>query len=294
MLPKCGRCPTGHRTLKGVEVFHLQQALKSARNAGEPLKDVWKSLADETVRFRRSQLHMIASAPGVGKSAFALKLAIGSGASGIYFSADSDEITQASRAVSMLTGVPLLEVQRDLRTGKYNETLRELSRLRFVFDATLTLDTIEEVVFAYADLWGKWPEIIVIDNLMNISPDGESEGYQADENILSYLHELARITQACVIVLHHVTGQYEGSTDPVPLSGLRNKVSKLPVLVLTLFREENPLGGEDLGVAIVKNRFGKASASGSLTVKLACNLDVMDISDKQEGIDQNEWEGIKG
>src|SRR5690606_19845543 len=110
--PKCGRYPTQHRTLKGVEVFHLQQALKSARNAGEPLKDVWTSLANETVRFRRSQLHMIASAPGVGKSAFALKLAIGSGASGIYFSADSDEITQAARAVSMLTGVPLLEIGR--------------------------------------------------------------------------------------------------------------------------------------------------------------------------------------
>src|SRR5690606_16686553 len=156
--------------------------------------------------------------PGVGKSAFALKLAIGSGASGIYFSADSDEITQAARAVSMLTGVPLLEVQRELRTGKYNDVLRELSRLRFVFDATLTLDTIEEVAFAYANLWGKCAEIIVIDNLMKISPNGESEGYQADENSLSYLHKLARITQACVIVLHRVSAQNKGSTDPVPLS----------------------------------------------------------------------------
>src|SRR5699024_7622532 len=162
----------------------------------------------------------------VGKSAMALTLAVRSGASGLYFSADSDEITQAARAAAMLTGDSMLDVQANLRTGKYDAELNSIKNLRFIFDPSLTLDIIEESVLAYADLWGKWPEIIIVDNLLNITADGDSEGYQADESILSYLHEMARTTQACVVVLHHVTGQYDSGTDPVPLSGLRNKVSK--------------------------------------------------------------------
>jgi hypothetical protein len=237
---------------------------------------------------------MVASGPGVGKSALALTLAIKSGSSGLYFSADSDEITQAARAASMITGDPILEVQKDLRSGKYDQYLNSVSNLRFIFDPTLTLDSIEETTLCYGDLWGKWPEIIVVDNLLNISAEGDGEGYQADENILSYLHELARTTQACVVVLHHVTGQYDSGTDPVPLAGLRNKVSKLPVLVLTLFRDQDEMGTESLGVAVVKNRFGKASAGGNNVLRLRCDLDRMDISDIEGGIDANDWPGLQG
>lgn len=236
---------------------------------------------------------MIASGPGVGKSAMALTLAVRSGASGLYFSADSDEITQAARAAAMLTGDSMLDVQANLRTGKYDAELNSIKNLRFIFDPSLTLDIIEESVLAYADLWGKWPEIIIVDNLLNITADGDSEGYQADESILSYLHEMARTTQACVVVLHHVTGQYDSGTDPVPLSGLRNKVSKLPVLVLTLFRQENEVGEETLGVSVVKNRFGKASASGNHIIELTCNLDTMDISDREMVVNGDEWPGIE-
>ncbi|MEV2279297.1 DnaB-like helicase C-terminal domain-containing protein [Nocardiopsis sp. NPDC049922] len=275
-------------------MFHLTRARQSARSAGEPLKDVWETLSAGTVRFRRSQLHMVASGPGVGKSALALALAIRSGSSGLYFSADSDEITQAARAASMITGDPILEVQKDLRSGKYDQTLNQVSNLRFIFDPALTLDSIEETVLCYADLWGKWPEIIVVDNLLNITSDGDGEGYQADESILSYLHELARTTQACVVVLHHVTGQYDSGTEPVPLSGLRNKVSKLPVLVLTLFRNEDEMGTEALGVAVVKNRFGKASAGGSLVYSLRCDLGRMDISDLEGGVNTDEWPSLQG
>lgn len=273
-------------------MYHLARARASARSAGEPLPDVWESLSTGTVRFRRSQLHMVASGPGVGKSALALTLAIKSGVSGLYFSADSDEVTQAARAASMITGDPVLEVQRELKSGKYDPVLNQVSNLRFIFDPTLTLDSIEETVLCYADLWGEWPEIIVVDNLLNIAPEGDGDGYQADENILAYLHEMARTTQACVVVLHHVTGQYDSGTEPVPLSGLRNKVSKLPVLVLTLFRQEDPMGGETLGVAVVKNRFGKASASGNHVISLTCDLDRMDISDIEGGMMTNEWPGL--
>ncbi|OEV28672.1 hypothetical protein AN220_00595 [Streptomyces nanshensis] len=274
-------------------MYHLARARQSARSAGDPLRDVWETLASGTVRFRRSQLHMIASGPGVGKSALALSLAIKSGSSGLYFSADSDEITQAARAASMITGDPILEVQKELRSGKYDQVLNRVSNLRFVFDPSLTLDSIEETVLCYADLWGKWPEIIVVDNLLNITPD-DGEGYQADEGILSYLHDTARTTQACVVVLHHVTGQYDSGSEPVPLSGLRNKVSKLPVLVLTLFRQQDEMGTENLGVAVVKNRFGKASAGGSYVLELSCNLDCMDISDIRGGVNTDEWPGFEG
>lgn len=274
-------------------MYHLQRARASARVAGEPLQVVWETFRDAQVEFRRSQLHMIASGPGVGKSVMALTLAARCGARGLYLSADSDEITQYARAASMLTGDSVLEVQRHLRSGKYDEALGQISSLRFTFDPLVTLDSIEETVLCYADLWGKWPELIVVDNLLNVSADGDSEGYQADEQILSYLHEMARTTQACVVVLHHVTGAYDSGTEPVPLGGLRNKVSKLPSLVLTLYRDEDPMEGEALGVSVVKNRFGKASPGGSHVLKLDCDLEVMRIADqvKEGGLD--EWTGFE-
>jgi hypothetical protein len=236
---------------------------------------------------------MIASGPGVGKSALALLLAIRSETKGIYMSADSDPATQYSRTVSMLTGMAVSEVQAQMERNEvtaFNEVLAEVGHLRFDFDAGPTLSDIEEVVYCYGLIHGRWPEILVLDNLSNAVDESGGDGFVALENILTFLHEIARKTNACTIVLHHLVGEWENGDKPAPLSGLRGKVSKLPELIITLYRKIDDEGfePEQLGIAVVKNRNGKASAAGRMVLHLAMDLETMAIEDIE--VNNNVWE----
>ncbi|MFE0151333.1 DnaB-like helicase C-terminal domain-containing protein [Nonomuraea sp. NPDC059007] len=265
---------------------NITRARARAKDAGTPLPTVFKTLAANGVHFRRAQLALIAAAPGGAKSVLSATLAIKAGARGLYFSADSDESEQYSRAYSILTGTSLTEVLERMEAGEvpeYDRALAErLGHLRFDYDANPNLDHIESNVFAYAYVFGRFPEVIVVDNLRDVvADDMGGESYMVAENILGWLKDLARKTQACVIVLHHVVGEWENGDKPIPQSGLRGKVAKIPQLILTLYREEDPYGDgtSELGVAIVKNRGGRASASGKFVVPLYCDLSTMTIRD---------------
>jgi replicative DNA helicase len=224
----------------------------------------------------------------------ALSLAIKSGATCVYMSADSDWSTQYARSAAILTGDPVSEIQakmsipdpwkKDLELAKYDKAMAEvLPRIRFDFDAGPTLTRIEESARLWLEVHGRWPELIILDNLSNAIDENGGDGYQALENISAFLHELARTTQAAVVALHHLTGEHENGDKPAPLNGLRGKISKLPEVILNLYRATDELseqfGEERLGVAIVKNRNGKANPAGKMSVLLDIDLDKMLIVD---------------
>jgi hypothetical protein len=104
----------------------------------------------------------------------------------------------------------------------------------------------------------------VIDNLINIDPEGPSD-HRVKDGILHWLAKLAQITNAAVVVLHHVTGAYNDGLTPIPLTGLMDQVGKRPRLVLTLFKFSDTL----LGVRVVKNSIGKSAADGSYGCEIA-------------------------
>ncbi|MFC4114121.1 DnaB-like helicase C-terminal domain-containing protein [Nonomuraea zeae] len=258
-------------------MFLITRARARARSAGQPIPTVFQTLAHAGVHFRRSQLCLIAAAPGGGKSALASTVLLQSGADGIYFSADSDESEQYSRCVSILSGRPLTEVLEAMESGEteeFDDELEQLSRIRFDFNSAPSLDDIENGVTAYAHLYSRYPAVIIVDNLRDVVSDEMGEAYMVAENILAWLKDLARHTRACVIVLAHVTGEWEDGERPIPLSGLRGKVGKIPQVVLTLYGE--------MGVAIVKNRGGPASPAGRYTVELDCDLSTMTIKDHDQ------------
>lgn len=259
-------------------MFFLSRALAKDKAGGQPLRTVWKTLEDKGAYFRRGQLGLIAAAPGVGKSAFALNLMIRSGAKGLYFSADSGAGTQLSRTCSISLGLPLSEAMNRIEDGHlFEQELDQLKRIRWDFDAGPTLESIEDKVHAYAYLHGEYPELIIVDNLMDVVSDEEGD-YKSMDSILQFLKEIARMTGALVLVLHHLTGEYEDGDKPPPLSSLRGKVGKIPELVLTLWNPPN--GG--MGVAILKNRGGQASAAATYTVELSTDLSLMSIKDYEE------------
>ena len=263
-------------------MLNIDRAWRGSTTNATPLPDVWNDLAKRQIKFRRGQVCMIAAAPNAGKSMFALIYAVKAKVPTLFFSADTDIATVMMRAASHLSGHSQLLVEGNLNSNRhyYDKHLENMSNIQFVFDSSPSLDDIELEIKAYVELYGIPPELIVVDNLMNVAAETDNEwaGLRA---IMVDFHDMARKTEACVMVLHHVSEQTEyGKTSfPPHRRAIHGKVSQLPALILTLGFD--PLDGT-LKVAPVKNRFGPHTADGSDFVTLFVNYSVCQISDADE------------
>lgn len=278
----------------------LTQSAAVKGSAGEPLPVVWKSLEDKGTRFSRGQLALVAAGPGTGKSAFVLNYALRSKVSCLYFSADSDAFIQLSRALSVLGGLNMREsgdlVLND-NIGRIQDIIGD-SPVRFSYNPSPTLTHIERQLQAYEELYGDYPELVVIDNALDVVMEGSDEDQsQSLDALMAWLHDMARTTEACVIVLHHVTGPYNDANQPIPLSGVKGQIGRVPELILTLHKEVGEYGYEDLlKVSTVKNRGQKADPSGQDFAELTFDGYHMQIKDpevsdpwKEENSNEDPW-----
>ena len=193
----------------------------------------------------------------------------------VYFSCDSDITTVGIRAGTMATkGMSTREVEEKI-LARDQDTLEELDRstehIWWCFDSSPTCQDIEHELEAYAMVTGRYPSLIIVDNLMDISFRGLEER-QGQDAVLDYLKQLATRTQAAMVVLCHVVASgrdvdsdgrqifvdYSTGKHPIPLSGLMNKIDKRPRLVLTLYQHDVNV----LGICVVKNNNGWRDAEG--------------------------------
>jgi replicative DNA helicase len=249
-------------------VLKLNRAWSNTRTRATPLPQVWKDLDTKQIKFRRGQVCMVAAAPNAGKSMFALVYALRAKVPTLFFSADTDTATVMIRVASALAGHNQQTVERNLDTNPkyYDKHLVDMSHIQWCFDSSPSLDDIELEVKAYVELFGIAPELIVIDNLMNVVAEHDNE-WAGLRQIMVELHDMARKTEACVMVLHHVSeqGEYGDTTTPPARRAIHGKVSQLPSLILTLGYA--PAEGT-LRVAPVKNRFGPMYANANEHVAL--------------------------
>jgi len=222
---------------------------------------------------------MVAAAPNVGKSMFALIYAIKAQVPTLFFSADTDTATVTIRAAAHISGHTQVTVENNIRSNPsyYSDYLEKMGHIQWVFDSSPSLDDIEQEVKAYIELFGIAPRLIVIDNLMNVvaETDNEWAGLRA---IMVEFHDMARKTEACVMVLHHVSEQTEYGTtfEPPARRAIHGKVSQLPALILTLGYDPY---AHTLRVAAVKNRFGRHTADGKDYIGLFTNYSACQIGD---------------
>ncbi|AGR46482.1 DnaB-like dsDNA helicase [Mycobacterium phage Odin] len=264
-------------------MFTLNQSLYIRGSAGDPLPDVWDALSAKGTQLRRGQLVLVCAGPGTGKSAFVLAYALKSRVPTLYFSADSDAFTQLTRSVSITTGWSLERAARAVRNEDLAEVAGDLDPIpiRFNYKASPSLDVIEESLQAYDALYEDYPHLIVVDNITNVrtdSSDGD-DPFSGLESLMDYLHTMGRETGACVIGLHHVTGPYNDGDKPIPLSGIKGQIGRVPEMVLTLNRVSDGFGPDSLNVSTVKNRGGKSDASGQDFASLEFVGDTMQIND---------------
>jgi hypothetical protein len=195
----------------------------------------------------------------------------------LYLSADTNAHTMAMRLYSMITGVSQSEAEKIISEDPINSrnNLALASHIYWSFDSAPSLSDIDDEVTAIEELLGEAPALIVIDNLMDISMDGGEE-FSNMRSALKELKYLARDTNAAILVLHHTQEGYVGEPCQ-PRSSLQGKVAQLPALILTV-GQSNGL----LGVAAVKNRYGRADQSGKTPVWLQFNPEYMFIADMEE------------
>ena len=222
---------------------------------------------------------MVAAAPNAGKSMFSLVYAIKAKVPTLFFSADTDTATVMMRAAAHVAGhtQQTVENQININPAAYDEALQDISHIQWVFDSSPNLDDIESEVKAYIELYGIAPQLIVIDNLMNVVAETDNE-WAGLRQIMMELHDMARKTDSCVMVLHHVSEQteYGDMTEPPHRRAIHGKVSQLPALILTL--GYNPFE-HTMRVAAVKNRFGKHSVNGKDWAALFVNFSTCQIGD---------------
>ncbi len=126
-------------------MLNLLQAVHSTSSSAKPLPDVWAGLRQHGMRFRQSQLCLIAGQPNSGKSLMALVYALKTGVPTLYFSADTDPITQMFRTVAGLTGLPQQQVETylDADSHYFDPLLNERgSHIKWVFDPSPDIDAI--------------------------------------------------------------------------------------------------------------------------------------------------------
>lgn len=262
----------------------LGQSAAVKGSAGEPLPVVWQNLDELGVTFRRGQLALVAAGPGTGKSAFVLSYALKAGVSCLYFSADSDAYIQLSRSLAIRSNLSMAETEEIARSGDYRkvESIIGSTPIRFSYHPSPTLEHIQNQVLAYEELYGDFPELIVIDNALDVDAGESDELSQNLDTLMAWLHDMARTTEACVITLHHVTGPYNDANKPIPLSGVKGQIGRVPELIITLHKENDLYGGAPtLKASPVKNRGQRADPSGETYAELTFDGFNMNITDRE-------------
>lgn len=233
---------------------------------------------------RRGQLTLVAAGPGTGKSAFVQAITQRGDDRGnknptFYFSADSSPWDLFTRAAAIETGRTIDDIEHELEMdgpARLNKVVDSATK-HVMTDFRSDPDDLHVTrqLEAYADLYGQYPEVIVMDNLKNLELGNGDDEFRALEDASVFLHDIAKDTNAAVIALHHVTGALEDGFSQIPLSGVRGKVSKTPSLVLTLWKRQMAAGGMLLNASVVKARGGKADASGNLFHSMVIDLSKM-------------------
>jgi predicted ATP-dependent serine protease len=246
---------------------------------GEPLPPVFKTFAKNNITFRRGEVSMIAAIPGAGKSTLALALALRMQQPTLYVCADTNAHTMAMRIYSMISGVSQNEAEKiltetpDVVKGKLQAT----GHIFWCFDSSPSLEDLDQEVNAFEEVMGEPPAVIIIDNLIDMTGGG-GEQFAAMQETLQAFKMFARENNAALIVLHHTKESYNG--DPCqPMSSVQGMVSQTPAMILTIGQTTNGM----MGVAAVKNRYGRADRTGMTPVWLSFNPEFMYIADlKQE------------
>lgn len=253
----------------------LHRALTASSSQSTALPLPFRTWADQHITVRRGEVTMIAGPPGVGKSSLALTIAVRSNVPTLYVSCDTHAATMGLRTVSLLTGIPQFEVEHRMSADPSwaAGVLREgAEHVRWAFDPAPSLQDLEDIISCYRTVMGEDAVLWVIDNAVDVTLDSGDE-FAGLRSLMRELKWWARDMNAAALVLHHTSEAVESRPCP-PRSAIHGKISQVPAVVLTLGAQEGLMA-----VCPVKNRYGRADASGGSAVWMQFVPDSMTVRD---------------
>lgn len=259
----------------------LSQRRRRGTSAGVPLPDFFPLLKANEIRLRRGQLTMLVAQPNGGKSLYAMFAAIQMRVPTLFISADTDESTMRIRAAAHLMQTPTKEIEEMMASSAsvlVDEAMEVLDEFLFLaYEPAPSLDDIWEECLAVEEVLGRWPELVVIDNLMNITGESDGEWQEMRAN-MQHFHTLARKIDACLLVLHHVSENDSRPFAPPSRRSVQGKVNQLPEQILSVAM--NPKENQ-FRIAAVKNRHGAHDPTGEEYVSLCVDAPRMSLYESQ-------------
>jgi len=217
---------------------------------------------------------MIAGPPGAGKSTLALHWAWLAKRPTLYFSADTHEFTMSLRLAAMITDTDQQTIEPMMSDATWaSEVISRASHIKWCFESAPSLADIELEIEAFYELNGQYPELVVVDNLLDCTHNDGDE-WASMRSLLREFKWWARETGAAFLVLHHTSEAVNGNPAP-PRSAIQGKVAQTPALILTVTNSNDGF----MGVCPVKNRYGPADPSGAAASWLVYEPARMHIGD---------------
>ena len=208
------------------------------------------------IKVRAGTVTLVAGPPGAMKTGLVLYLVLKWNRPSLYMSADVEAFEIVERAGAAMSGDTMEQVRAN--PDSYLEWFEQVPNVRFSYEDSPTYRDLELEVAAYAEVFGKFPEVIVVDNVVNLVGESDDE-WAAHRDHAHVLHALAHRTQAAVIALAHMSDDRPDPSTPAPRSKLMGKISALPKAIWSLALDDNKLY-----VAPVKNKHGPEYPSGKV------------------------------
>ncbi len=215
--------------------------------------------------------------PGGGKSIFGLNHAIKVRVPTLYVSCDMSRFTFAARAAALLTGDSTTSIKEIVKSAhgkeKYRAALRSLDHLFLAFEKRPSAEELEDIIDAFRERWGIPPELIVIDNMMNLLPNAADEwsGLREMAHVLDYFSDELG---AAVHMLHHTNIGGQKLDRPSPMDAVKGKIVELPSLILSIGKTDDRLWW-----AAVKNREGREDPGANNPHHFLLNPQTLAISE---------------
>ena len=263
---------------KSVEVINLKQAgmrfFDNIDKTADPRYYVktrnW-SILNKVMKFTKGDVIIVAGRPAMGKSAFALSLAIElakNSCKGIFFSLEMGEEQLINRIVSQLSQV---EIQKLQSKEEYNKTTNdECNRLTKAIEEMSRLSEYLKLVsgsFSTADVLDiveqEKPQYIIIDYVQLLRTQSRSGRTEEVQRISMELKALAMKYKIVVIELAQLSRAVESRPDRRPTlsdlketSQLEQDASGVMMLYRNSYYVENDEDKTKLELLIRKNRNG--------------------------------------
>lgn len=231
---------------------------RTIQDQGRALHLPWPSLG-EYVDLQPGTTINVFSAPGVGKSMWALNLAYSIPAPVLYVNLDTPLIVQAVRVWAHIGGATIHEVKENPRRYMYKARWHPNGNVHWS-DVHMKIEQLSDLTFAIEEYAGMKPQVVILDSMGNVVPAWTYEGFtQAFET----MKDVAKQDHSTVISIHHAQ-KVKRANKPVYLSDVEYAGGKQPDIVLGMYKPSPRF----LRVEILKNRLGESDPSGRLYVDL--------------------------